>query len=483
MDSNYQQAIYKHFNIRGGNAAVIGVAGCGKTYTAINGLKLTNRMFPVLLAAFNKDIQIEFANRVKENKLWHVSPKTFNAVGWASCLRNVPGVELSKTKTRDIFECSIFNAQTDEDRKLRNSWTYLICRIIGLMKNTCIVDPTDQVEDLCDHYGLTLPEDPRFEQMLIDTFTVSNSTKHIMDFDDQKFMPWFHNWSLPKYRTLVVDEFQDVSNLELALIEMSTLHDSQTYVFGDPDQSIYGFKGASPDSFKKFIEGYGATELPLSICYRCPVNVVKRAQKIVPRIEWAPGAKEGVVDTVSYDYFATNVKPKDFVLCRTTEPLVNECLRLISQGVEAKVRGRDLGDQLLGLVKPGQSTQYFIEEITAWKIKKIEELTIARKENEIINITDRVDSLCAVARGTKTTDEIRKRIQDIFTDEVHKGVDFMSIHKSKGLQANRVWILRSDLLPHPSATKQWMREEEARLEYVAITRSSDTLFFVRKPQR
>ena len=55
----------------------------------------------------------------------------------------------------------------------------------------------------------------------------------------------------------------------------------------------------------------------------------------------------------------------------------------------------------------------------------------------------------------------------------------MTAHKSKGLEAERVHILRPDLMPHANAKLDWELTQEDNLQYVAITRTKDLLAYVR----
>jgi superfamily I DNA/RNA helicase len=51
---------------------------------------------------------------------------------------------------------------------------------------------------------------------------------------------------------------------------------------------------------------------------------------------------------------------------------------------------------------------------------------------------------------------------------------FCTVHRSKGLEAKVVYILRPDLMPHPKGNAQ----EERNLKYVAITRAKERLIWV-----
>jgi DNA helicase-2/ATP-dependent DNA helicase PcrA len=65
----------------------------------------------------------------------------------------------------------------------------------------------------------------------------------------------------------------------------------------------------------------------------------------------------------------------------------------------------------------------------------------------------------------------------IFSDD-QVGVVFSSVHRAKGLEAKRVYILSPELMPHKMATKPWELEQERNIEYVAITRTLSELVYV-----
>jgi len=56
-------------------------------------------------------------------------------------------------------------------------------------------------------------------------------------------------------------------------------------------------------------------------------------------------------------------------------------------------------------------------------------------------------------------------------------VTLTTIHGSKGLEATRVFHLKPDLVPHPKAEKDWEKEQEGNLKFVALTRAKQDLFF------
>lgn len=50
---------------------------------------------------------------------------------------------------------------------------------------------------------------------------------------------------------LLVDEFQDINDVQYALVQSWSRNGKSLFVIGDPDQSIYGFRGASGQCFRR----------------------------------------------------------------------------------------------------------------------------------------------------------------------------------------------------------------------------------------
>ena len=89
------------------------------------------------------------------------------------------------------------------------------------------------------------------------------------------------------FHNLFVDEFQDINRLQREL----TLHwaRGRLFLIGDPDQSIYGFRGASANCFSGFP---GAERISLSLNYRSSAAIVAAATAV---IEHNGGAARGAV--------------------------------------------------------------------------------------------------------------------------------------------------------------------------------------------
>lgn len=84
------------------------------------------------------------------------------------------------------------------------------------------------------------------------------------------------------YLHLVVDEYQDLNPCDLALIRAMAARGCEITAAGDDDQSIYGFRHASPQAIRGFTQTYaGGQEFTLSVCHRCPQSVLDLAHFVI----------------------------------------------------------------------------------------------------------------------------------------------------------------------------------------------------------
>ena len=73
----------------------------------------------------------------------------------------------------------------------------------------------------------------------------------------------------------------------------------------------------------------------------------------------------------------------------------------------------------------------------------------------------------------------QNRINMIFSDDSKNGICLSTVHKSKGLESDRVFIICPDkFYVKPCMRVPWMAEQERNLVYVAITRAKHFLGFV-----
>jgi DNA helicase-2/ATP-dependent DNA helicase PcrA len=486
--SKFQLAIFEFFKNESGHAIVQARAGSGKTFTIKEGTKLFDPTLRILRVAFNKHI----ADVLKVGAPPNTTDITTNAFGWRICTSNVRNLsrKVDPQKTESILK-SMYDMDDKDERRLYYKEKGSINRLVSLFKANCIfTPPTDsQILETADRYGLDINQTPDFLERIRTTYNKAITFTSIMDFDDQIFMPVFLNLPIPQYDVVIVDEAQDLNPIQQELLIKAG---KRIIAVGDDRQAIYGFRGADPESMNNLQKRLNAITLPLSICYRCPKKIVELAQQIVPDIEPAPDAPDGVVSTVKIDRFKSEAADGDYVLCRTTAPLVSTCLQFIREGRKATVRGRDIGQQLLQLVSrisdsDAEPIEIFRDKLNNYRMEQLERLQRAEREAEIIALNDRVDTILVLVERSKMVGDIKTEVEGIFKDEKIlsdgtvirvPGIVFCTVHRSKGLEAKRIWILKQELMPHPAAKKPEQQVQEMNLKYVAETRSLGELYWV-----
>ena len=92
-------------------------------------------------------------------------------------------------------------------------------------------------------------------------------------------------------------------------------------------------------------------------------------------------------------------------------------------------------------------------------------------EGSIQSLYDKIDTLEALSEGLETVKEMHFRLSTLFNDDKPNGYVMCStVHKAKGLEADRVFLIESSFFGHG--------EEEDNVRYVALTRAKTELYLV-----
>lgn len=496
--SAYQQAIYTFVDTQKSSLAINACAGSGKTSTLIEIAKrLTDaQRNRALFCAFSKAIQMELSSRLPQG----LQCKTIHALGMRALSDELLVNNknwLNDYKYKDLVDEVL--ARADLPDELTDAVTPLVLEAVKFAQCT-LTDPLDldAFAAMCNHYEIENIWSP-LPSMVAEVLALGvERAEHIISFSDMVWLPVKMNIPMNQYDLIMVDECQDLSNVQRALLQKLMRPTTRVIAVGDPNQSIFAFAGADNNSFAKVVETFGCKELPLSICYRCPASHVRLAKDLVPRIEAREGADEGDVKLVGFDemFKLAKSETRDMILCRTNAPLIEAAFTFIGMGIPAIVKGRDIMAQILNLAKStlklGGATwdqiDYYLDlyvqrHITSLKKKKGTEMQIAALE-------DRAEALRVILHRIRTTDQristvggLAKYLDRIYSEDTHGAVVLCSIHKAKGLEADHVFILGPENIPHPMATSEWAAEQEGNLHYVALTRAKKTLTMVPLPKR
>ena len=87
-----------------------------------------------------------------------------------------------------------------------------------------------------------------------------------------------------KFQYILVDEFQDISPIQYDIVKMLAAPENNLFIVGDDDQSIYRFRGASPEIMLNFPRDYPEAEtVNLNVNYRCTPEILEASVRLIRR--------------------------------------------------------------------------------------------------------------------------------------------------------------------------------------------------------
>ena len=327
--------------------------------------------------------------------------------------------------------------------------------------------------------------------------TPPRAGKWLVDFTDMIWLPNVLGLRPKQYDLVLVDECQDISTAARRLLIASVRRGGRMMWIGDRFQSINGFAGADSDSFDAIIRETQAQVLPLSVCYRCPTSHLAVAREWRSDIEARPGAPVGTIRMLERIDYVDEAAAGDLVICRRTAPLIGLCFELIAAGIGASVRGR--ADMSKGLVKIVKRAGKLADK-ARWSITFADALARhgdeaaqklrARARDEqaaadaVDALEDRIECVRIIFASTSASSQadLIGSIERTFADKA-AAVTLSTVHRAKGLEADRVVILEHDRLISPRATQAWQVQQEEHLSYVAYTRAKSEIIEIPAPKR
>lgn len=485
--STYQQAVFDAIANGQGDIMINAVAGSGKTTTLKQAARLLPADVTAVFCAFNKHIADELKLALKGTP---VAASTIHSIG-LGCLYPAMGrPQIEGTKYNKIVR-GMVDAKVDELMHNgvdvnRNEANGALLKLVNMARLT-LTDPKDPraLDGMAARFGITA------EGWIFDMVerAIAEGTKlaeraKVIDFADMLYLPFVWGLKPAPVQWVFVDECQDLNAAQLDLVLKLRAPGGRMVFVGDPKQSIYGFAGADPQSFWNIKTRTQATELPLSICYRCPAGHLDLARALVPHIEARPEAPAGVVEYMPEDRLGAIARSGDLVLCRLTAPLISWCIKLIAQRVNARVKGRDLGKDLSGMVDAvaklkGFDFDNFLTHLETYRGNQVKNILAKNPdaEAEVDSVNDRVEAIgvCYQSFMAPSVAALKAEIEGLFTDG-ESAVTFATVHRAKGLENERVILLQPEKMPLiRKGQKAWEIEQEYNLLYVALTRAKAEL--------
>jgi DNA helicase-2/ATP-dependent DNA helicase PcrA len=337
-----------------------------------------------------------------------------------------------------------------------------------------------------------------------------------------------------RYRWISVDEFQDIDEQQYRLVRLLAPSDNANLcAIGDPDQAIYGFRGADAASFERFREDYpAAPTVTLARNYRSSGSIVRAACEVIEgggeergesavavrdmaerlTIHRAPSDSaeaEFVVHSIermigghsffsldsgrSSDSEATELAFADFAVLYRTETQAAAIVEALERsGMPYKKHNHELlieqaaAQAILHRVDPkaGTSARTELKAAAAQvmrnaEIEEIRELEAMLQQLLALALSchDRLDwFLDAVPLATEA---------DCFDPRADR-VSLLTLHAAKGLEFKVVFVtgMEDGVLPlRFGEIEEEALAEERRLAYVGMTRAMDRLFLTRAAER
>lgn len=463
------------------------LAGTGKT-TTLTMLAEALPKEPILALAFNKKIKEELAERFPSN----FTIMTMNGLGhkaWAGLLNKkklfIDDKKLSRLTTEALKPF----------RESQDAWASIKLLVVHAMRRGLVpsqfqhakgflVDTPETWATLATECDVELSPDERKLARKILISSIEEGLGGKISFDDQVYLPVVFHGNFPRYNIVLVDEAQDLSPLNHAMLRK--VCGGRLIVVGDPRQAIYAFRGADSKSMGS-IRALKPEwiELPLNTTFRCPKAVVARQQDHAPGYVAAPDNPEGrVIDWTNDPWTWDNVKAAQHgslaILCRNNAPLVSMAFKLIKRGVGVTMMGREIGKGLEILTKKLETESLmpiaeFATVLHAWHETQFSLAEANDDQTKMENIQDKYECLLAVMEGQNpaTSQDLRRALSTIFAAE--GSIILATGHKAKGLEWGTVIHLDPWRIPSKYAKSPAEIEQEHNLRYVLETRTKHTL--------
>lgn len=451
------------------NILLSALAGAAKTSTLV----LIAEALPdiqILCLAFNKKIAVEMQERLPSN----CKAMTLNALGhrtWSEATGRRLRIEASKTY--NILKPLVDEAPRGDKDILYENFAELM-RIIDFSKS-CGYIPTGHYER-----AKRLLDDDEFfshiEQKLTDLeigivrevvlISLKQAFEGLLDYNDQILMPTVFHGAFPRNPLTLVDEAQDLSALNHATLR-KMVGSRRLIAVGDPNQAIYGFRGAHEESMTKLQQEFSMKEMALSTSFRCPRAVIRHAHWRAPSMRWPEWAVEGEVRTLA-KWGADDLPESATIICRNNAPLFRLAIRLLIGGRPVELHGKDVVASLTKIMRKfgghDLPTSAVLEKINVW----LEQQKAKNKSRAHGSLEDRAECMRIFATQGLNLGEALAYAQHLV--QMHSPLKLMTGHKAKGLEFDHVFFLDAQLIGDD--------EQEPNLRYVIITRAKQTLTYI-----
>ena len=509
-----------------GPTVILAGAGTGKTrtithriaYGIATGHFAANR---VLALTYTNRAAGELRARLRQLGVGGVSVRTFHAAALAQLeyfwpqLVGVPAPSILDSKAKLIGKVSkamSINLDAAALRDLASEIEWRKYSMLSMEEYALLADTRAQVAGLSFAKNLEIQQAYEHEKIRMQRLDWEDVL--ILTLGLLKAEPRALSHVQSQYRFFTVDEYQDISPLQHALLDQWLGSHAELCVVGDPNQTIYSFTGASSEFLRSFQDRFpGSTVVDLLTNYRSSKQIVAFANRLTSDsvmggdLEAAGGA--GTAPTIqSFDSTSSQAKAVAKSIAESIQAGVSKSdiavlYRINSQSEELERALDDLGIafQLRGgerffarpeirtavqfiraesLSPSGKPLDHAVSDIVrslGWQQQRpTQQGAVASKWEALNALLSMVDELPEGAGIKDFALELADRAHSQH-EPTQEAVTLSTIHAAKGLEWPMVFIigLNEGYLPITYAKTDAEIQEEKRLLYVGITRAKSQL--------
>lgn len=484
--SKYQLDFFNVITTQQVNIVLSATAGSGKTKSIVEACKYIPYGKRALFCAFNKHSVTDLKTKLPAT----VDCSTLHSIGLKSLFNHYPpdSVKIKKEKQLD-FIMPFF----EQEKKVKEKWskTFETDHLLSLIRATMTPLSEENVVLMAENYNL-YPENQIIRAAITACVKLREYNNDgdrysmVVDFQDMiELCVRNKEIKMPQYDFVFVDECQDCSALDQLFIERLIKRPrGRLIAVGDRRQAIYGFRGADVNSFDYFERRENTIKLPLSISYRCGKSIVSNAKKVYEEIEEWSENEEGIVRQGKLE----EVQDGDMVLSRNLRPLVTAFFMLLEQGKKGTILGKELEKGLLKVLSgiDNENTinelQIYLDQLLKSKLEQLKNYTNPVKHPKYTVLEEKVRVVQIIAEKCENVGEVENMIERIFHDDSIAPIKLMTIHKSKGMESDTVFVIErfegKNLIPNQHAVTKDQLVQEQNLKFVSYTRAKKQLVLV-----
>lgn len=287
-------------------------AGSGKTTAIVAKLMYAQLQHPdsyALAISFTKKAVYELQSRL--TNVSNVTCTTFHSFFW----------RVLRANGYKHFRIVENEAQRNE----------IITQVIAESKLQDIITPQEFIENFARHRFITAPM-----QLLKEAYLDELKNRHMVCFDGILHFAFELLCAKPSvvhrirnmYDFVMIDECQDLSTLQATLITLIWDDASSNITLvGDPNQSIYSFRGSQQNVMEELQKFYKARTFNLTMNYRSTSTILDVANTVLPSAQKLVPTKKSVGVSPIFQAFS---KPEDEArfICSEIKRLHNEGKKL-----------------------------------------------------------------------------------------------------------------------------------------------------------